>query len=86
MTGSSVLTIATREGISATLPQILGIAVVVGLLSAAIALLWTTATGAQARSDGDLDARLRALDELVTQGSIGPEDYERARSALLREI
>ena len=39
----------------------------------------------RARSDGDLGDRLRALDELVTHGSIEPEEYEQAQSALLRE-
>ena len=80
-----MLTLANKGGISASASQLLGIVLVAGLVSAAVALLWSAATGAESRSEADLRGRLRALDELAGQGAIRPEEYARAQSALLKE-
>lgn len=81
-----LLAVATKGGITTTALLLLGLGLLAGFLAMAVALLRAAAYGAEARSRGDVDGRLRALDELVAQGVMRPEDYATRQAALLKEI
>lgn len=86
MGSASVLALATKGSIAPAALLILGLGLLAGFLAMAAALFRAAADGAEARSRGDVDGRLRALDELVAQGRMRPEDYAKRQAALLREI
>ena len=86
MANWSLLAVATKGGIATTALLLIGLGLLAGFLAMAAALFRAAADGAEARSRGAVDGRLRALDELVAQGCIRPEDYATRQSALLKEI
>lgn len=86
MGSASVPALATEGGIAPAALLILGFGLIAGFLGMAAVLFWAAADGAESRSRGSVDARLRALDELVAQGLIKPEDYAMRQAALLKEI
>lgn len=86
MANWSLLAIATKGGIATTALVLLGLALLAGFLAMAAALFRAAADGSEARSREDVGGRLRALDELVAQGALRPEDYATRQAALLKEI
>ena len=86
MANWSFLALETKGGIATTALLLLGLGLLAGFLAMAAALLRAAADGSEARSRGDVSSRLRALDELVAQGALRPEDYATRQAAVLKEI
>ena len=86
MANWSLLAVATKGGFAPIALMLLGLGLLAGFLAMAAALLRAAADGSEARSRGDVRSRLRALDELVAQGAMRPEDYATRQAALIKEI
>ena len=84
MTGGSLLAVTIKGGAAATV-VLLGALGLAAVMAMAAALFRSAVDASEARSRGDLSSRLRALDELVSQGSLKPDDYASRRAALLHE-
>lgn len=84
MASGSLLAVTIKGGVAATglLIAALGLAAV---LTMAVALFRNAADAGEARSRGDVPSRLRALDELASQGLLKPDDYASRRAELLLE-
>jgi hypothetical protein len=86
MTNWPLLAVATKGGVATTALLLLGLGLLAGFVAIAAAQLRAAADRSEARSRGDVSSRLRALDELVAQGALRPEDYATRQAALLKEI
>jgi hypothetical protein len=85
MASGSILAVAIKSGFAANVVLLGGLALLAAVLAMAAALFRSAVDASEARSRGDLPSRLRALDELVSQGSLKPDEYASRRAALLRE-
>lgn len=86
MANWSLLAVATKSGVATTALLLLGLGLLAGFVAMTAAQFRAAADGSEARSRGDVPSRLRALDELVAQGALRPEDYATRQAALLKEI
>jgi hypothetical protein len=77
---------AGKGSLGTAAPWLFGIGLIVGLAAIAATVFRTTLRRAEAGSRGELDARLRALDELTGLGGLRPEEYDARRGQLLREL
>jgi gas vesicle protein len=86
MSGVPLLAAASKSGLGAAAPLLLGLGLLAGLVAMAAAMLRAEARGGEARSRDDVGGRLRALDELASHGGLNPEEYAKRQAALLNEI
>jgi Zn-dependent alcohol dehydrogenase len=84
MTGGSLLAVAIKGGAAATV-VLLGALGLAAVMAMAAALFRSAVDASEARSRGDVSSQLRALDELVSLGSLKPDEYASRRAALLHE-
>lgn len=82
MWNASLLAVVTKGSVGTTALVLVGL----GLLAMIAALFRAAAHTSEARSRGDVPSRLRALDELVSLGSMKPDDYAARQAELLKEI
>jgi hypothetical protein len=86
MANGSFLAIAIKSGFAANVVMLGGLALLAAVLAMAAALFRSAADAGEAGSRADIPIRLRALDELVSQGSIKPDEYAARQAALLKEL
>ncbi|MGH2489777.1 MAG: hypothetical protein ACRDFR_09210 [Candidatus Limnocylindria bacterium] len=85
MAHGSLLAVTINSGLAKAVFLLGGLALLAALLAMAAEVFLRAADSSEARSRGDVRSRLRALDELVSQGSIKPNEYAARRAALLEE-